>query len=493
MDAEELCSCGTAALITEPQFTQLFRKCLQREGILDRRYNVQKLPNGTMALPVLGRSLTAQRLQQLKESIPPGRTCALTWIQNPIPSKVTRIQLPHQKLWNEVQNLMKIHGIPWSEELERDLPCSWQRHGDLILLSEDSFRATLWGKLGQELWKVVASALGARRLAKRGRVQSDLFRSPTVTLLLGQDGWVEHVDNGIRYMFDVTQCMLSPGNITEKLRIASLQCAEEVVVDLYAGIGYFTLPYLVHAGAAFVHACEWNPHAAEALRKNLQLNGVADRCQVHQGDNKKLELRDVADRVNLGLIPSSEEGWPVACWVLRKDVGGILHIHQNVESFPAKAPNSRQKPEQVQPHEHGLGQTAYSTQEARVAHEAHPVLQDAGKKEPTRAARCAWQRWAEATRTRIRTLLEELDGKPWRTQILHIERVKSYAPHVHHLVLDLKCQPAAQHTEESVSAAGVALEGGFTLGQETSEQTILGANSRVQSLSQNGTLGPSAQ
>uniref|UniRef100_A0A8D2L5T8 tRNA wybutosine-synthesizing protein 2 homolog n=1 Tax=Varanus komodoensis TaxID=61221 RepID=A0A8D2L5T8_VARKO len=393
------------------------RKCLQREGILDRRYNVQKLPNGTMALPVLGRSLTAQRLQQLKESIPPGRTCALTWIQNPIPSKVTRIQLPHQKLWNEVQNLMKIHGIPWSEELERDLPCSWQRHGDLILLSEDSFRATLWGKLGQELWKVVASALGARRLAKRGRVQSDLFRSPTVTLLLGQDGWVEHVDNGIRYMFDVTQCMLSPGNITEKLRIASLQCAEEVVVDLYAGIGYFTLPYLVHAGAAFVHACEWNPHAAEALRKNLQLNGVADRCQVHQGDNKKLELRDVADRVNLGLIPSSEEGWPVACWVLRKDVGGILHIHQNVESFPAKAPNSRQKPEQVQPHEHGLGQT-----------------------EPTRAARCAWQRWAEATRTRIRTLLEELDGKPWRTQILHIERVKSYAPHVHHLVLDLKCQ-----------------------------------------------------
>lgn len=41
-----------------------------------------------------------------------------------------------------------------------------------------------------------------------------------------------------RYAFDVTRCMLSPGNITEKLRIASLECAGQVVVDLYAGKYY---------------------------------------------------------------------------------------------------------------------------------------------------------------------------------------------------------------------------------------------------------------
>ena len=38
-------------------------------------------------------------------------------------------------------------------------------------------------------------------------------------------------------------------------------------------------------GAAKVIACEWNPHAVEALHKNLELNGVADRCQVLAGDN----------------------------------------------------------------------------------------------------------------------------------------------------------------------------------------------------------------
>lgn len=51
---------------------------------------------------------------------------------------------------------------------------------------------------GPVLWETVASALGAQRLAKRGRVLPDKMRSPSVTLLLGHNSWVEHVDNGIR-------------------------------------------------------------------------------------------------------------------------------------------------------------------------------------------------------------------------------------------------------------------------------------------------------
>jgi len=38
-----------------------------------------------------------------------------------------------------------------------------------------------------------------------------------------------------RYSFDMMQCMFSCGNITEKLRVASFDCSQEVVVDLYAG------------------------------------------------------------------------------------------------------------------------------------------------------------------------------------------------------------------------------------------------------------------
>ena len=38
-----------------------------------------------------------------------------------------------------------------------------------------------------------------------------------------------------RYAYDITKCMFSKGNITEKLRVASFDCVNEIVVDLYAG------------------------------------------------------------------------------------------------------------------------------------------------------------------------------------------------------------------------------------------------------------------
>ena len=59
-------------------------------------------------------------------------------------------------------------------------------------------------------------------------------------------------------------------------------------LDIISGIGYFTLPYLVHAKAHHVHAFEWNPDAVEALEKNLRLNGVEDQCTVYHGDNRNV-------------------------------------------------------------------------------------------------------------------------------------------------------------------------------------------------------------
>ena len=44
-------------------------------------------------------------------------------------------------------------------------------------------------------------------------------------------------------------------------------------------------------------------------------------------------MENFADRVNLGLIPSSEEGWPIACAALKSSTGGWLHIHGNVATY----------------------------------------------------------------------------------------------------------------------------------------------------------------
>ena len=70
-------------------------------------------------------------------------------------------------------------------------------------------------------------------------------RDSKLTLLLGSNGWVQHRENSILYCFDATKCMFSSGNVSEKMRIAKLNCSGETVIDLFAGIGYFVLPFLL--------------------------------------------------------------------------------------------------------------------------------------------------------------------------------------------------------------------------------------------------------
>jgi len=93
---------------------------------------------------------------------------------------------------------------------------------------------------------------------------------------------------------------------------------------------------LVRAGAAKVHACEWSGDSLRALERGLAMNGVADRCVIHAGDNQDsiaddgsaAEALSACDRVILGLLPSSERSWTLAMAAIKPE-GGRLHLHGN--------------------------------------------------------------------------------------------------------------------------------------------------------------------
>ena len=210
--------------------------------------------------------------------------------------------------------------------LPEDPPSRWERFADVAILPPGSFADRAWGP-GDGLWEAVAGALGADRLARMGEVSGEL-RESGVEMLLGDDDWAVRRESGVQYGYRMTRCMFSSGNVNERRRMGEVPADGEVVVDLYAGIGYYTLPILVHSGASLVHACEWNPEAAMALGWGLEANAVEERCVVHFGDNRVTtrSLEGVADRVVMGLLPSSEGGYEPAIRVLKPE-GGTLHLH----------------------------------------------------------------------------------------------------------------------------------------------------------------------
>ncbi len=156
----------------------------------------------------------------------------------------------------------------------------------------------------------------------------------------GAPGWITVTEHSIRQSLDLTRVMFSRGNVTEKIRFGKLVQEGEVVLDMYAGIGYYTLPALIHGRAARVYCCEWNPDAVAALKYNLSDNGVDDRAIVLEGDSRKTteeaRIIDCVDRVSLGLLPSCEGGWKTAVQALRTDKGGWLHVHGNVPTVEKK-------------------------------------------------------------------------------------------------------------------------------------------------------------
>uniref|UniRef100_A0A1X7SIN2 Uncharacterized protein n=1 Tax=Amphimedon queenslandica TaxID=400682 RepID=A0A1X7SIN2_AMPQE len=56
----------------------------------------------------------------------------------------------------------------------------------------------------------------------------------------------------------------------------------------------------------------------------------------------------------------------------------------------------------------------------------------------------SWLYWSNSVAVRIRTILESLykeDNGGWSVTVRHVEHVKSYAPHVDHIVTDIECRP----------------------------------------------------
>ncbi|GAB5357309.1 hypothetical protein AAMO2058_000363500 [Amorphochlora amoebiformis] len=276
-------------------------------------------------------------------------------------------------------------------EEARRMPKKWHKIGDIALFPSGDWTSSARA-IGATVWSAVASVLGVSRVAIQGEIKSEVMRRPRVEIVWRspeakeKGGWVTQNEGGVKYRLDVTRSMFCKGNGTEKKRVGQICHPGDVVVDLYAGIGYFVLPYLIHGKATHVHACEINPASIEALRQSLKSNGVESRCTVHAKNNKDLAGKDFADRVNLGLLPSSEGGWPIAVRVLKPE-GGYLHVHGNCADTDTKA-------------------------------------------------------YAESVREAIERLAQA-SGDPrkqdWNVNVTHIEKVKWYAPRVRHVVVDIHC------------------------------------------------------
>ena len=124
----------------------------------------------------------------------------------------------------------------------------WKKIGD-ILIVDDKFSGS------EEVLESISSKHNVKSIVKIDRIEGQK-REPTISLLYGKDTETIHKENGCLFNLDLSKVMWAKGNNNERLRIAKLVKDGETVVDMFAGIGYFSIPIGVHSDAKEIISIE---------------------------------------------------------------------------------------------------------------------------------------------------------------------------------------------------------------------------------------------
>jgi tRNA (guanine37-N1)-methyltransferase len=207
------------------------------------------------------------------------------------------------------------------------LPRALDIVGDIAIIeipSELKAHESLVGEAILETHKNIRTVL-----AKAGAV-SGTYRLRKFDVIAGEHRTnTVHKEYGCKYHVDVANVYFSPRLSHEHKRISSLVQKDATVVDLFAGVGPFSVLIAKKNEDAKVYAVDVNPEAIEFLKRNIRLNRVENRVFPILGDARQIvedKLLGVADRVIMNLPERAIEFVDAACRAT-KPAGGTVHFY----------------------------------------------------------------------------------------------------------------------------------------------------------------------
>ncbi len=167
------------------------------------------------------------------------------------------------------------------------------------------------------VWRQTSSVSGDYRLRKL-KFLSGERKTETI-----------HREYGCIFKIDLEKAYFSPRLSYERLRIARLIQPREVVLNMFAGVGCYSICIAKHSKPLKVFSVDINPAAIHLLNENIRLNRVADVVVPIQGDAKQVISTELLNRADRVLMPLPEKAYEYLDSALSalKPKGGWIHYY----------------------------------------------------------------------------------------------------------------------------------------------------------------------
>jgi tRNA (guanine37-N1)-methyltransferase len=163
-------------------------------------------------------------------------------------------------------------------------------------------------------------------LAQTSPVQGD-FRLRKLEYVAGEKKTTTiHRESGCLFTVDLGKCYFSPRLFYERMRIAKLVKDGETILNMFAGVGCFSIVIAKHSNAEKIYSIDINPAAIQFMKENVRLNRVYGRVIPIEGDAKEVIRERLKNRANRVLMPLPEKAFeylPYAVLALKNGEGWI--------------------------------------------------------------------------------------------------------------------------------------------------------------------------
>jgi tRNA (guanine37-N1)-methyltransferase len=205
-----------------------------------------------------------------------------------------------------------------------DIYNSYDIVGDIAIIRVTEASASFYFQIAETVMEVHKSVKTV--LVQRDAVQGD-FRLRRLDFVNGENRKTTiHKEWNCLFSVDLENCYFSPRLSFERMRVAKQVRDRETALNMFAGVGCFSVVMARYSNVAKVYSVDINPCAVRHMEKNVGMNRVGGKVFPVQGDAKEIvqsKMHRMVDRVLMPLPEKAFEYLPFALMALKQGSGWI--------------------------------------------------------------------------------------------------------------------------------------------------------------------------